>query len=321
MARAPGSRRARLLDRRRAGQQQSEAQQCAQGLARGGARLDRHRRQQRADAARLYRAAVRELARRYRPRRLAADRLPAARLLGRARMRVPQHLSGALAISRRRAWASASPRARPCCGGAPISSAPAASRRSAREVAEDAAATKIVRGAGLKVRLVDRPFAQPLGHRSAAEVWNRQLRWARLRRASFFAYFLPEIVSGGVLPMIALACHRAGARPAADAERRRCSALLWYGGEMLLAAAAGWHVPALYPLYALTRDLLAAGAVRQRAARQRLRLARQRNAGRAHAAASRRGADAAAPSRVRAGWHAAACARCAPGIRAARLIA
>ena len=75
----------------------------------------------------------------------------------------------------------------------------------ANEVAEDAAATKVVRGAGLKVRLVDRPFPQPLGHRTAAEVWHRQVRWARLRRASFFAYFLPEAVSGGVLPMIALA--------------------------------------------------------------------------------------------------------------------
>ena len=75
----------------------------------------------------------------------------------------------------------------------------------AKEVAEDAAATKIVRGAGLKVRLVDRPFAQPLGYRTAAEVWHRQVRWARLRRASFFAYFLPEAVSGGVLPMIAFA--------------------------------------------------------------------------------------------------------------------
>ena len=39
----------------------------------------------------------------------------------------------------------------------------------ANEVAEDAAATKVVRGAGLKVQLVDRPFPQPLGHRTAAE--------------------------------------------------------------------------------------------------------------------------------------------------------
>src|SRR5215831_8723974 len=71
-----------------------------------------------------------------------------------------------------------------------------------KEVAEDAAATKIVRAAGLKVRLVDWPFAQPLGRRSASEVWNRQLRWARLRRASFFVYFLPELLSGGIVPMI-----------------------------------------------------------------------------------------------------------------------
>ena len=112
----------------------------------------------------------------------------------------------------------------------------------AQEVAEDAAATKIVRGAGLKVRLVDRPFAQPLGYRSAAEVWNRQLRWARLRRASFFAYFLPEALSGGVLPMIALAFDLLRR----SACRWRLSvgslAVLWYGGEMLLAAAAGWHL-------------------------------------------------------------------------------
>ncbi len=39
------------------------------------------------------------------------------------------------------------------------------------EVAEDAAATKLVRGAGLRVRLVDRPFEQPLGPRSARQVW------------------------------------------------------------------------------------------------------------------------------------------------------
>ncbi len=124
-----------------------------------------------------------------------------------------------------------------------------------REVAEDAAATKIVRGAGLKVRLVDRPFAQPLGRRSAAEVWNRQLRWARLRRASFLLYFLPEIFSGGVLPMIAVAvvAHGLGAPAIPSAA---LFGALWYGGEMLLAAAAGWPVSALSPLCGLTRDLL-----------------------------------------------------------------
>jgi ceramide glucosyltransferase len=122
------------------------------------------------------------------------------------------------------------------------------------EVAEDAAATKIVRGAGLKVRLVDRPLAQPLGRRSAIEVWNRQLRWARLRRASFFIYFLPESLSGGVLPTICAAIlANAFGWPVP-----LCTtgfAAIWYGSEMVLAAAAGWHVSPLHPLYGLIRDL------------------------------------------------------------------
>jgi ceramide glucosyltransferase len=124
----------------------------------------------------------------------------------------------------------------------------------AEEVAEDAASTKIVRNAGLKVRLVDRPFAQPLGYRSAAEVWHRQLRWARLRRASFFLYFLPEVLSGGVLPMIALGL------AAADLDLPVASTVaifgvLWYCAETLLAAAAGWHLSARYPFFCLARDL------------------------------------------------------------------
>jgi ceramide glucosyltransferase len=124
-----------------------------------------------------------------------------------------------------------------------------------KEVAEDAASTKIVRDAGLKVRLVDRPFVQPLGRRSAAEVWNRQVRWARLRRASFMLYFLPEALAGGVLPMLAAAiiAHAVGLPAVLVAA---VFAIIWYGAEMVLAAVADWHVPALYPLYGLTRDAL-----------------------------------------------------------------
>jgi ceramide glucosyltransferase len=125
----------------------------------------------------------------------------------------------------------------------------------AKEVAEDAAATKIVRGAGHKVRLIDRPLAQPLGYRTASEVWNRQLRWARLRRASFFLYFFPEIFSGGVLPTIAFA-FLASQFDWPVALAVVAFAAFWYGGEMLLAAAADWDVPLLYPLYGISRDLL-----------------------------------------------------------------
>jgi len=59
------------------------------------------------------------------------------------------------------------------------------------ELAEDAAATKLVRNLGLRVRLVDAPFGQPLGRREMGEVWRRQLRWARLRRSTFKACFIP----------------------------------------------------------------------------------------------------------------------------------
>jgi len=125
----------------------------------------------------------------------------------------------------------------------------------AREVAEDAASTKIVRDAGYKVRLVDRPFPQPLGERTVAEVWNRQLRWSRLRRASFLGFFLPEVLSGGILPMIALgyAAPAFGVSPGLGVVSLGA---LWYGGEMLLAAVAGWHLSLRYPLACIARDVM-----------------------------------------------------------------
>jgi ceramide glucosyltransferase len=125
----------------------------------------------------------------------------------------------------------------------------------AKEVAEDAASTKIVRAAGRKVRLVARPFPQPLGHRSASEVWKRQLRWARLRRASFFGCFLPEALSGGLVPMVALAA----VAPAIGLPRAlsvMSFGIVWYGSEMVLASIARWHLSLRYPFCCLLRDLL-----------------------------------------------------------------
>ena len=123
------------------------------------------------------------------------------------------------------------------------------------EIAEDAASTKIVRAAGLRVRLTDRPFGQPLGRRSFKEVWGRQTRWARLRRACFPLFFAPEILGGAALPMIAAGyvAHEADVSVAATLA---ALAVLWYGAEMALARAAHWHLTPLYPLHAVLRDLL-----------------------------------------------------------------
>ena len=74
-------------------------------------------------------------------------------------------------------------------------------RALASEAAEDAAATKLVRRQGLRVRLVAQTVRATawLSH-WAAEVWCRQVRWARLRRVSFPHFFAPEIASGAAFP-------------------------------------------------------------------------------------------------------------------------
>lgn len=124
----------------------------------------------------------------------------------------------------------------------------------ALEIAEDAAATKIVRQRGQRVRLVDRPYAQPLGRKTAAQVWQRQVRWARLRRSTFIPYYMLEILSGSVTPSIAAAYAAAnlGLNPVTTV-----AALwtVWYGAEAALAKSAGWHLNLTSPAAWLARDL------------------------------------------------------------------
>ncbi|MCJ2139299.1 ceramide glucosyltransferase [Methylobacterium sp. E-066] len=108
----------------------------------------------------------------------------------------------------------------------------------ASEIAEDAAATKLVRAAGKRVHLVASPFEQPLGPRGFREVWARQLRWARLRRVTFPLFFAPEIGSGVLLPALLLALWSGSLAGLAGAA---ALAALCYLAEDRLAARAGWH--------------------------------------------------------------------------------
>ncbi len=123
------------------------------------------------------------------------------------------------------------------------------------EIAEDAVATKVVRRNGRRVRLADHPFGQPLGRRSRAQVWLRQARWAKLRRATFPAFFLPEIASGSLMPFVAAgyAAHAAGLSVVGVIA---ALAAFWYACEAVLARAAGWHVGRWSPLAWLVRDLM-----------------------------------------------------------------
>lgn len=129
-------------------------------------------------------------------------------------------------------------------------------RALAAETAEDAATTKLVRAAGLRVQLVDIPFEQPLGRRRAAEVWARQQRWARLRRVSFPLLFLPELLVGSALPCAALAVAVSGYGPAAAAAGIALLLAVSFGAEAALARAAGWHFTSRTVLALLLRDLL-----------------------------------------------------------------
>jgi ceramide glucosyltransferase len=123
------------------------------------------------------------------------------------------------------------------------------------EIAEDAAATKIVREAGLRVRLVSPPASQPLGARSAREVWRRQSRWARLRRATFPLFFFPEILSGATAPMAAL-LFVASQTEGAALPAILLFAALWYGAECALALTADWPVSRYFLVCALLRDFM-----------------------------------------------------------------
>ena len=128
----------------------------------------------------------------------------------------------------------------------------------ARDAAEDAAATKIIRQTGRRVKLVDRPFQQPLGSRSARVVWSRQLRWAQLRRQSFPIQFAPEILTGVFPPLIA-AGFAASILDWPVVATMAALLCFWLTCEAWLAHRARWHLSWRSPITWLLRDSMLIG--------------------------------------------------------------
>jgi ceramide glucosyltransferase len=125
----------------------------------------------------------------------------------------------------------------------------------AAEPAEDAAATKYIRGIGLRARLAG-PSPQPLGRRGAREVWARQLRWARLRRATFALEFAPEIFTGAALPVVAICAAALGCGWPLGAVAPAFLAA-WFLPELGAAWLCGWPVgPLALPAFILRDALL-----------------------------------------------------------------
>lgn len=120
----------------------------------------------------------------------------------------------------------------------------------AAEPAEDAAATRMMQAKGKRIRLAG-PFLQLVGPRTAAQVWKRHVRWARLRRASFPLLFAPEILAGLLPPLAALMLGLYSLDITVLAAL--AFAAVWYLPELLLLRVAAWprSIGAL-----LLRDLL-----------------------------------------------------------------
>ncbi len=112
----------------------------------------------------------------------------------------------------------------------------------AEEVAEDAAATKIVRGAGLQGpagRSAAGAAARPAQRRRSLE--SASALGAAAPRELLLAISCRRSCRAALLPMIAVAIVAGALGISPPLSVRQRSAAFWYGGEMLLAAAAGWH--------------------------------------------------------------------------------
>ncbi|ESY04118.1 ceramide glucosyltransferase [Mesorhizobium sp. LNJC399B00] len=128
-------------------------------------------------------------------------------------------------------------------------------RALAAEIAEDAAATKLVNGLGLHVNLVASPFEQPLGQRRLADIWSRQARWARLRRVTFPLFFAPEILTGVAVPL-ALALVAAASAGISLPATVMAVLTAAYIPECALAAAKGWHLSLRMVPAMMVRDMM-----------------------------------------------------------------
>lgn len=102
----------------------------------------------------------------------------------------------------------------------------------AGEFAEDAAATRRVRSLGKSVSLIHPPVLQPVGDRSLAAVWQRQGRWAQLRRSAFPWQYFAELASMAAVSVLAASF--------AFGWWALAYVALWYLAEILCSRACGW---------------------------------------------------------------------------------
>lgn len=121
--------------------------------------------------------------------------------------------------------------------------------------AEDGGASLLAQRDGLKTRYADLVVRQPLGLRSLRQVWDRQLRWAMLRKAQVGPIFALEPLGTFVLPGVAalLSAPLLGLGPLAGC---LLSCALWLLVDTVLSGTCRWPVSPLTPLASLAREML-----------------------------------------------------------------
>lgn len=122
-------------------------------------------------------------------------------------------------------------------------------------VGEDMALARAMRVLGLRTVLADRLCSQPLGSRSLADVWQRQLRWMTIWRVQLPAVFVVDLL-GSALPTAfagAVCAHLIGMSSMAAFTGTLVG---WCAIEMVLCAAKGWPLSVWSPLAFFARELL-----------------------------------------------------------------
>jgi ceramide glucosyltransferase len=122
------------------------------------------------------------------------------------------------------------------------------------ELAEDVASTKLTKRMGYRIRLLAEPVFQPLGQRPFKKVWQRQVRWAKVRRFGFPLIYASEIYSFAALwwfvGIVAIATG------ALAWESFGLCFMLWYCAEYLLARVYHWPEGWRDVLAWIVRDML-----------------------------------------------------------------
>lgn len=125
----------------------------------------------------------------------------------------------------------------------------------AHTVGEDSATAHALASIGLRTRIIGAPIYQMLGVRRFSDVYNRQMRWAVIRRQNELPGFLIEPL--GLSIFVALAAAFAAPLLGWSALAAFGGALLfWFACETALALARGWDVSVSAPAVMVARDAM-----------------------------------------------------------------